>query len=74
MNNFEDTLVNPNNSVGNYQPVNSVFSRSSDIPSNASDRQNNNQTDNKLGSAGIFTLGLLLILAVAFVFVISHAF
>ncbi len=74
MRNFEDTLVNPNNSAGNYKPLNSVFMKSSDGPINAKNTDNNSQRANKINPAGIFALGLFLILTVTFVFVVSHAF
>ena len=76
MSNFEDTLVNPNNSAGNYQPVNSAFIKNSDDSVNASDalNHNNGQKQNKIKSFSILKFGLLLIITVAFVFVISQAF
>jgi hypothetical protein len=76
MSNFEDTLVNPNNSAGNYQPANSAFIKNNDDSVNASDalNHNNGQRQNKIKPSSILKFGLLLIITVAFVFVISQAF
>ena len=74
MSNFEDTLVNPNNSASNYQPVNSTFIRYSDNVANGQDKLNSGKSRNKYLHANIFTVGLFLALTVTFVLIVSHAF
>ncbi|MEM8844979.1 MAG: hypothetical protein AAGB35_08050 [Pseudomonadota bacterium] len=74
MSSFEDTLVNPNYSSDRYQSVNTSFTKTSDSQDTAKSRIDDNDSGNKIDSANVFTVGLFIVLATTFLYVVSHAF
>ena len=77
MSNFEDTLVNPNISTGNYKPLKTVLNASNKKSRNITSPTNNNfKTNSKLENkpANIFAVTLFTVLAVTFIYIISQTF
>ena len=77
MNNFEDTLVNPNNAAENYEPLKAVIGAGDkEIPKVTKpmdkDFEANRKPENN--SANIFAVSLFTILAVTFLYLVTQTF